>query len=241
MAQTPLYRKVQESLLDRINRMQIGEMLPPEPELEHEFSVSRATVRRAIENLVQSGVLEKRQGRGTTIRDHPEAQDVGRVYSWKAEMARRGVESSSRLLSIGRDKPSRRIAQELRLSADELVVVVSRLQLVKGAPIALIVNTLRERYVPDLVERGLPAESLYEELTGRYGLSLAGGEETIGAREATAIEASLLEVPEGSALLNVRRVTSLRGNVPFEVVDMAARGDKYKYHATLAGALRKRG
>lgn len=235
MARTPLYLTVEEALTDRISRMRVGDMIPPEPDLEREFKVSRATVRRAVENLVTSGVLEKRQGLGTIVRDHPETQDVGRVYSWTAEMRRRHVETSSSHLTIQRQKPGRQLAKELRVDPDESLVVISRVRSAKGIPIVVMVNYLRERYVPGLVERGLQSESLYDDLLDVYGLHLIGGAETINAREATSIEASLLEVPEGSALLNVRRISLLRGNIPFEVVNMAARGDKYQYHATLTG------
>jgi GntR family transcriptional regulator len=235
MTRTPLYLRVEEALADRISHMRVGDMIPPEPDLEREFKVSRATVRRAVENLVISGVLEKRQGLGTIVRDHPETQDVGQVYSWTAEMRRRHVETSSSHLTIQRQKPGRQLAKELRIDADENLVVISRVRSVKDVPVVVMVNYLREHYVPGLVERGLQGESLYDELLDVYGLHLIGGDETINAREATAIEASLLRVPEGSALLNVRRISMLRGNIPFEVVNMAARGDKYQYHAKLSG------
>jgi len=240
MARTPLYRKVQDDLADLISGIQVGEMIPAEPELESRFGVSRATVRRAVENLVRDGALERRQGVGTSVRERPETQDVGQVYSWTAEMRRRNVETSSSHLSIRREKPGRRLVEEMGLDRDESVVVISRLRLVKGVPTAIMVNYLRERYVPGLAERGLSGDSLYDELIDRYGVELVAGEETIAARDATALEASLLNVPEGAALLNIRRLTYTRGNVPFEVVDMAARGDRYQYHAKLAGTTRTR-
>lgn len=235
MARTPLYRTVQEDLTTRIKAMRVGEMLPSEPELEREFGVSRATVRHAVENLVADGLLEKRQGHGTIVRDHPETQDVGRVYSWTAEMARRGVPTSSTDLKIRRERPGRRVAEELRLDRGEDVVVISRVRRVKDVPVTIMVNFLRERYVPGLVERGLTGASLYDDLIDTYGLELVGGEETIGARDATAIEASLLDIEEGASVLHIRRRTFTRGNVPFEVVDMVARGDRYQYHAQLTG------
>ena len=240
MTRTPLYRRVQDDLADIIREMKVGEMRPAEPELESQFGVSRATVRRAVENLVREGVLERRQGVGTSVREHAETQDVGRVYSWSSEMRRRNVSTASSHLSIHREKPGRRLVEEMRLGQDETVVVISRVRLVKGVPIAIMVNYLRERYVPGLLERGLPGESLYDELIEHYGLALVAGEEIIAARDATPLEASLLNVPEGASLLHIRRITLTRGNVPIEVVDVAARGDKYQYHAKLASTTRTR-
>lgn len=233
MARTPLYRRVEDELTARIGQMRPGDMIPPEPELERIYGVSRATIRRAVEDLERKGVVEKRQGLGTIVRELPETQDVGMLYSWTDEMRRRNVPSSSRLIGLRREHPSRRIAEELRLSAGDWVVVLARVRTVKDAPVAIMVNYLREDHVPGLVERGLTSESLYHDLRESFGIELIEGDETIRARTATAAEAALLEVEEGAAVLNVRRVSFIRGRVPLEVVDMTARGDKYQYHATL--------
>ncbi|UNX54618.1 GntR family transcriptional regulator [Georgenia sp. TF02-10] len=235
MARLPLYRQVREKLLARIAQMRVGEMIPTEPELEQEFGVSRATVRRAVETLVSDGYLEKRQGRGTQVRARSETQDVGRVYSWTDEMRQRGVPTSSSHVVLRREKAGRRIASELGIKRDDSVVVISRVRHVSDAPIAIMVNFLDERAVPGLVERGLQGDSLYDELAATYGLELVSGEETIRAREATAVEAALLDIEEGASVLNVRRRTLDSHDVPVEVVDMVARGDRYQYHAQLTG------
>lgn len=235
MARTPLYRKVEGDLIARIQQMRVGEMIPPEPELEREFGVSRATVRRAVESLVADGLLEKRQGLGTIVRGRPETQDVGTVYSWTAEMRARSVPTTTSHLSIARQRPGRQVSKELGLARGEQVVVISRVRRVQDVPVVIMVNYLPERLVPGMVERGLTGESLYDELAEVYGIDLIAGEETIGARDATPAEASLLEVEEGASLLHVRRLTYARGNVPVEAVDMVARGDRYQYHANLAG------
>lgn len=231
----PLHRRVQEQLAERIATMQVGEMIPPEPELEREFGVSRATVRRAVETLVAEGLLEKRQGRGTQVRERPATQTVGQVYSWTDEMRRRGVPTSSTNLTIRRELPGRRLAAELGIRRTDPVVVLSRVRLVRDVPIAIMVNYLVDRMVPGLVERGLASDSLYDELTDTYGLDLTAGDETIRARGASALEAALLDIEDEAAVLHVRRRTLGRGNVPIEVVDMVARGDKYQYHAHLTG------
>ncbi len=235
MARVPLHRQVRDELLERIRTMRVGELIPPEPELEKEFGVSRSTVRTAVESLVTDGYLEKRQGRGTRVRDRPETQDVGRVYSWTDEMRRRGVPTSSSHLVIRRERPGRRVAAELGIKRDASVVVISRVRHVNDVPVAIMVNFLDERRVPGLVERGLHGDSLYENLVATYGLDLVAGEETIRARDATAVEAALLDIEEGASVLNVRRRTLDSRNVPVEVVDMVARGDRYQYHADLTG------
>ncbi|MEE6282936.1 GntR family transcriptional regulator [Georgenia sp. MJ170] len=239
MARVPLYRQLRDQLLASVKEMRVGEMIPTEPELEQQFGVSRATVRRAVEMLVADGYLEKRQGRGTRVRDRPEIQDVGRVYSWTDEMRQRGVPTSSSHLVVRREVAGRRVAAELGIKRDDPVVVISRVRLINGVPTAIMVNFLDERVVPGLAERGLAGDSLYIELETTYGIELVAGEEIIRARDATAVEAALLDIEEGASVLNVRRRTLDSRNVPVEVVDMVARGDRYQYHAEISGHTRR--
>lgn len=235
MASQPLYRLVEEKLTERIGSMRPGTLIPSEPELEREFSVSRATIRRAVENLVSAGRLEKRQGFGTTVRQTPHTQDVGRLYSWTEEARRLGYSTSTSHKRLFRAKPGRAIAEALRTRSGEKVVVLSRVRHFDDVPVALMVNYLREEYVPGLVEQGLSGDSLYEVLAQRYGIQLANGEEFIRARGASAFEAATLEIEEGAAVLDSRRISFLSASVPFEVVDMVTRGDRYQYHAVLRG------
>ena len=62
----PLYYQVKESLLEKIksNQFKVGDLIPSESELQEEYNVSRITIRRAIQELVQEGHLYTRQGRG---------------------------------------------------------------------------------------------------------------------------------------------------------------------------------
>lgn len=239
MARVPLYSQLREQLLARMEDMRPGEMIPTEPELEQEFGVSRATVRRAVETLVADGYLERRQGLGTRVRDHPETQDVGQVYSWTDEMRRRGVPTSSSHLVIRREVAGRRVASELGIKRTDPVVVISRVREISGVPTAIMVNFLDEKAVPGLVDRGLQGDSLYVELAETYGIELAAGEETIRARDATSAEAALLDIEDGASVLHVRRRTLDSRGVPIEVVDMVARGDRYQYHAEIGAGTRR--
>lgn len=237
MAKVPLYHVVRDGLLSQVRTMSVGEMIPPEPELETTYGVSRATVRRAVEVLVADGYLEKRQGRGTTVKYRPETQDVGRVYSWTDEMRQRGVSTASSHISIRRERAGRKVASELGIRRDDWVVVIARVRNVHDVPVAITVNYLDEHAVPGLADQGLSGDSLYDQLFQDYGIELVAGDETIGARDSTAAEASLLEIEEGAAILHIRRRTLNVEGRPIEVVDMVARGDRYQYHAELSGGL----
>ncbi len=148
-------------------------------------------------------------------------------------MRQRNVQTSSIPLGLKYQIPATDMVKELQMDPGERIVVLSRVRLVKESPTAIMINYLRAKYVPGLVENGLSRDSLYEELESTYDLELSAGTETIRARLATAVEAVLLGIEAGGPILNVRRVTHLRGGIPFEVVNMAARGDRYQYQAVL--------
>lgn len=231
----PLYMKVQEELVEVIHTLNVGDKIPPEYELEKMFGVSRVTVRKAVENLVSEGLLQKCQGVGTTVCETSTTQSLGKIYSWTEEMKRKNQRSTSSNQIIHRIKPSLKLKNELRMSDEEKIIMVSRIKLVNDIPIVIMVNYLREVFIPGFYERGLQRDSLYEELEQVYGINLFSGEEIIRARSATAYEAAALQIEEGAAILNVRRKTFLKYNRPFEIVDMVARGDKYQYFAKLGG------
>ena len=237
-SKAPLYFQVQSGILEMIKELKVGDKIPIETELMQHFKVSRVTVRKAIENLVLEGLLEKKSGIGTMVCQKSTSQQIGRVYSWTEVMNSKNLPTSSSNLDIQLIKPSSQLTKELHLSRSELLVRVSRIRLIEDKPIVIMVNYLREKFIQGFVDRGLLQNSLYKELEEVYGILLSAGEEVINARNATPIEAALLQIEEGAALLQVRRRTFINNYIPFEVVDMVARGDKYSYFAVLTGGYR---
>ncbi|MEA4812672.1 MAG: GntR family transcriptional regulator [Anaerolineaceae bacterium] len=235
-----LYVQVQNSLLEMIKSLKIGDKIPTESELVSQHGVSRITIRKAIENLVLEGLLEKKPGIGTTVCGSSTSQNSGRVYSWTEEMKRKNLKTSSSHLHIQIISPSPKQIQELHMTGKENLVRISRVRLVNGTPVAIIVNYVREKFISGFAEKGLSQDSLYRELEENYGLIMDSGEEVIKARLATSAEACLLEIPDGSAVLHVQRRTFIKNKTPVEIVDMIARGDKYQYFTKLEGGYKTR-
>lgn len=234
-SKAPLYFQVQSGILEIIKSLEVGDKIPIETELMRKFDVSRVTIRKAIENLVLEGLLEKKPGIGTMVCRKSTSQKIGKVYSWTEVMKSKNLPTSSSNLEIQLIKGSSQLTKDLHLARNEKLVRISRIRMIEDKPIVIMVNYLREKFIPGFIERGLSQESLYNELENVYGILLSMGEEVITARNATPIEAALLKVEEGAALLHVRRRTFINNNTPFEIVDMVARGDKYEYFADLSG------
>ena len=89
---TPAYVRVYNTLRGRIldGDYALGELLPPEPELEKQFLVSRTTVRKAVELLSREGLVEAKQGRGTRVLDYHTTQNINVVSSLSETLERKG-------------------------------------------------------------------------------------------------------------------------------------------------------
>ncbi|WP_165423354.1 GntR family transcriptional regulator [Ktedonosporobacter rubrisoli] len=231
----PLYKQIAHTLRSEIEeKLQPGETIETEAELEQRFSVSRITVRRAIDELVHQGLLVRRQGSGTFVAQRKVTQELGVLHSWTERMRELGLEPHTVDCEMLQVVPPAWVAEALQidLNAPENVLRIQRLRYADEEPISLMVDYLRLRFSPDIAEKGLEGESLYETLEKRYGLDLARVSDKVTARRATHFEASLLGVEPGAPVLFVTRVTYLPNDEPVVAATVVSRADRYEYRVS---------
>ena len=225
----PLYAQVKHALQEEIeNRLQPGDALPSEPELEKRFNVSRITVRRALDELASDGLIVRRQGRGTFVREQPIAQELTLLLSWSAQLRQMGLEPSSASCEIDLVEPTREQATWLRLPPGEKLVRIRRLRLANDEPICIMTNYIPRSLVPGLEAKGLVDDSLYATMA-TYGVKAVRAEDRVEARAATEWEAHMLGIGKWSPLLQVTRLTLDAANKPLYIAVVANRADKYVY------------
>ena len=198
------YREIERFLRSQVEGARPGAPLPSEAELCERFSVSRMTVRQALQELTNDGLVERRRGQGTFVAHRPVHRRPGVFLSFTEEMNRRGVQASSRLLSAGMDDPRRSEALDLGLAPGSQVLRVVRVRLADGVPVALEDAAL----VPELggvLEEDLAVGSLHSALE-RRGVVATRATGTITARLARASETALLDLAPQSALLVELRI-----------------------------------
>jgi len=181
----PKYEQTYRAVLARLKsgRYPVGGRLPTEKELAEQFAVSRVTVRRALEMLVQDGYVESRQGSGYTVLTLSPASDTC-LTSFTDAMLRAGHEPTSRLLEIGEvaagDPARDTLPAEMQAEA---LTRISRLRLVDGRPRMLV-----ETYAPSALVAGArpedfpesgPGQSILRILTNRFRLSWSAACEDI--------------------------------------------------------------
>jgi GntR family transcriptional regulator len=219
------YREIERFLRSQVEGARPGAPLPSEAELCERFSVSRMTVRQALQELTNDGLVERRRGQGTFVAHRPVHRRPGVFLSFTEEMNRRGVQASSRLLSAGMDDPRRSEALDLGLAPGSQVVRVVRVRLADGVPVALEDAAL----VPELggvLEEDLAVGSLHSALE-RRGVVATRATGTITARLARASETALLDLaPQSALLVELRILFDQEGRV-FERTETRYAADRY--------------
>jgi len=229
----PLYLQLKRWIEDAIHRGAInpGDALPSERDLATRVDVSRVTVRKAVLHLVKEGVLVQRHGSGTFVAPLTQRveQSLSQLTSFTEDMARRGMAVHAEWLDRGLYAPSPEETVILGLSSDDLVARIARLRLTGDTPLAIERASLSARTLPDPEAIG---DSLYTHLD-KTGNRPTRAIQRIRAANLAEEDALLLEVPVGSAGLNIERTSYLASGRVIEFTRSIYRGDTYDFVAEL--------
>lgn len=235
-SELPLYVQVRESIRDALENGEYESgQLPTEAALQEQYSTSAITVRRALKDLQDEGLVYRERGRGTFVRRRRVVQDLNHISSWAETMEERGLSHRSEVLSLETEPAPASVAKHLQLEPGEPIVHLVRRRFVEDVPVTLMTNFLLPQLVPGLDEYIYAEPSLYRVLEGRYRLTLSVAQETVSAREASREEAKLLDVPPRSPLLYVERISYGHTEHPIELVRSLSRSDTYHYRVNLVG------
>jgi GntR family transcriptional regulator len=205
--------------------------LPPERDLAELAEVSRVTVRNAVAQLVADGVLEQRRGAGTFVKPaRPKMEhSLSALMSFTEYMRQRGKTSTSRVIRRGLfpPLPDERIA--LGLSDGEMVARIERLRHADNVAMALEFSSLPPDILPDPEAVNT---SLYDVLRAR-GNAPTRAVQRITAINLGPVEARLMDLPEGAAVLRIDRTAYLPTGRPIEFTRGLYRSDVYDFVAEL--------
>lgn len=219
------YQEIESWLRARVLDGREGDPLPSEAELGAKFGVSRMTARQAVQNLAGEGLVRRKRGSGTFIAPKPLHRHSGPLMSFTADMKRRGLTASSKLLSAELREANVTEVDALRLGEKARVVSIARLRLADATPMAIEHASL----TPDcasVLAGDLETGSLHDALRelGRIpSIALTW----ISARVATSAESKSLELPARSPVLVERRIISDQDDRPVEFTTTVYHPDRY--------------
>ncbi len=228
----PLYFQVSRRLEEAVDRGDLlpGERLPNEIEFAESLSISRPTMRRALDDLVEKGMLTRKQGVGTRVANAQVRRRVA-LTSLYEDLAASGREPGTRVLRHTPVCLDRHAARALGEPADQPLVYCERLRLADGRPLALMRNWLPPRFA-DISADDLAEHGLYR-LLGERNARPAVARQRITASAAPAAEARLLETRRNAPLISMQRTAFDSSGRPVEYGDHLYRADLYAIEVTV--------
>jgi len=235
----PLYHQLKAIIEERIESGEWapGAQVSSERELCEQFKISRITVRQALAELVVEGRLTRDQGRGTFVAKPRIEQQLTQLTGFTQDMQARGQRPGATVLQLEAATAPPAQARALQLKPVEPVVLLKRLRLADGEPLAVETAYLPDRLCHGLLSENLEDRSLYKLLTEKFNIAPARAEQQIEAVACPAAEAKLLRIRKNSPVLHMHRTTFDRDDRPFERVESYYRGDKYVFRAELTNLL----
>lgn len=230
----PLYDQLVDILKEKIeNDLEPGDLLPSERELSLRYGLSRTTVRQAMGELEALGLVTRVRGRGTFVaHSETEVTNLSATYSFTDQMRRAGRNPQTKILEFKLAEAPKQVAEKLGLRLGEHIYQLQRLRLADGIPMMLERTYLPATQFIGLSYDEVSTRALYEVMEQEYHQTIRLAQEDFSASIARSDAAIYLDIPEGSAILKLVRITFNEKNVPIEFTRSVARADQFKYRIT---------
>ena len=229
----PLYQQVKRHLVQRVlaGEWKPGQSLPSEQKLAQEYKLSQGTVRKAIEEMAQEGLVSRQAGRGTFVTSHSGNYEPFRFHRLFDNEGRRIATDAVSFVRVEDRSIDARAAAGLQLDPGAPSTECLRLRHLDDQPVLVEKIVLNARLTPDIapiLSREEPP-SIYQLLERDYNLLVTRVVERVRARGAAGEEARLLGLAEGTPVLEVERIAYSLGGAPVEWRIMVGETSKIHY------------
>lgn len=230
----PLYFQCAQEMERRIlsGELPVGSRLENEVVLAERLGLSRPTLRRAIEYLVDRGLLVRKRGVGTQV-VQPRVRRPLELSSLHDDLSQAGQQPRTEVRKLAIEPAPDTVTVALELAPGTEIYIVERLRYAAGEPLALLRNHI-PTHVVELTEAMLVERGLYEILRSA-GVAMKIATQTIGARGATEQEAAALGETPGTPLLTMERTAYNDTGAAVEIGCHTYRASRYTFELTLTG------
>ena len=238
----PKYHQVYLVLREQLHEGKFSDGVPGELVLMQQFSVARVTIRRALSQLAQEGLIQREPGRGTrTLLQHRGGHNDttypnphrARLTGLLENLVSMGLRTSVKVLSVQRIPAPNEVASILQMKGGELAQKAQRVRYTRDGPLSHITT-----WVPDRLARGFGRKELAQKpilmLLEESGVKVGSARQSISAKLADAVIAQHLGVAVGSALLAVSRLIYDIDDNPIQWLQGLYRPDRYEYQMQLS-------
>jgi GntR family transcriptional regulator len=239
-ASDPLFLQVKEALADWIRQglrdgtLSPGDRVPSERDLSENLNVSAITVKRALNDLQQEGLIQRIQGRGSFIaRPRKLVLGLERLYSLTTVALERGMTPARRCLELKEMAATESIASNLHIGQGEPVAKIIRLRLVDDVPLAVDTSYVPLSLFPRILEDDLNRYALYDLMTDKYQVEPIRAREYLEPTLINEFEAEALGVPVGAPAMLIARLAYGANDVPLEFNKSVIRGDMCRFYVDM--------
>jgi len=231
----PLHYQIADYLMMMLDQGEISaaEKLPTEEQLREVFTVSRTTIRKALDHLLYRGFLYRKQGRGTFWTDKAADLKKEKLSGINREIFRITQKTVAVVLSKEEIPAPRHIAEELGISAGSPIVMFKRLRLADGEPMSFTVNYLPPAYGAPIEKHHLESMTMLETLESVVGADLGIIKHEVEITRANQEIAGSLKINNLDPVLTVKTSVSDSSGGPIEVVWTHFVENKYKFRVVL--------
>lgn len=202
----PLYKQVVQFLSDTISssKWKPGDRIPSEADLMEIFGVSRITIRSAISELVEEGILTRAQGKGTFVATPKSTYDANDAIGFTRSCMLAGKTASTRVISTEMVFPTQHQLGFFNISSSDMILCSKRLRYVDGEPTQIEINHYHPRF-SFLINENLEG-SLFELFKNKLNIEIINAQRTLETCFPTKEEMALLNLKKTTPLLLFRDV-----------------------------------
>lgn len=224
----PLYLQIAEDIRSKIRSEEIkaNTRIPTELELSEKYQVSRITIRKALEILVDEEILVRKQRIGTFVSGKKMSRSLNSFMGFSQSCELGGNKAGTQFLSADLVKAMPSDMKTLNLKEDDKIIRIRRLRYCNDVPVILEENHFPKEYAYLLAED--LNESLHQILSD-HGIMLTKGMKTIGVCYATREEAKHLDIKENDALILSKDVAYDQDGKPVYSGKEIINADRYEY------------
>ena len=204
----------------------VGELLPSESELCRALSISRNTVRQAIGELEEEGLVVRKRGKGTFVAD-PATNRRGVRYSFTTEVSSMGKSPSSTLVAFDVLVAPADVCSRMELKEGTSVYCFTRIRNVDGQPLILETSYYPQYIFPNLTQEMVQTHSFYS-LLYHVGIIPFSADDCYEAVMLNDQQAALLGVAAGSPAFYHQRRTKTEDGRVYEYTLSYIRGDRVR-------------
>jgi len=240
---TPLYHQIYLVLREAIQNKELAvdDVLPGEAALARQYSVSRITAKRALDQLARDGFVERKRGRGTVVRFN--GMKGVRSYQYVANVESVNMTTADAVMkSIGEEVVSSRgqIGERLGLEVDTQLLKVMQISLVSDEPVFYMETYFHPRVMECLEISGLEEGKLRTVLLREAGFELGVQQKFITSVAADPEIAGRLNLEVGSPITKISTIVKDVDDQPLSLIIVFLRPDRHEYEFVLRGATAER-